>query len=391
MTHIFPVTLHIVDFSLSPISPSTVTVAPGATSAPVSFIVSAAGAFKSAVTLSCAGQPTGAACSFKPSSVVNPTSAVPVAVTMTISTIATTAPGSLQVTVNAAASGEPVKSQNLTLVISPAQDYAVAISNPSLTTQINSPAVFNGLLSTTSGYNSAVALSCGSGAPPNCNPNPTSLVPTAAGAAFTVSVASNVSQSYPFNINVVGNDPAAIAHSAAVTLTVLPDQSFDFSMGVNPQSASVPVGQSASYTADVNPNSGTFPNDATFSCWQLPSLSTCSFNPARIGVGSGNSATALTITTAAPTASGLQAGMLLMLLPIAGIFFVRPPGLSRRFRRTLLVWSLILSCISCGGGLQGNGGAGSANPGTPKGTYTITVNAACGAVTHGSAISLTVK
>src|SRR5205085_9054471 len=130
VTHTFSLTLHIVDFSLSPISPSTITVAPGATSAPVSFMVSAAGAFKSTVTLSCTGLPTGAACSFKPSSVVNPTSVVPVAVTMTISTIATTAPGSLQVTVNGAASGDPAKSQNLTIVISAAQDYAIAISNP---------------------------------------------------------------------------------------------------------------------------------------------------------------------------------------------------------------------------------------------------------------------
>jgi hypothetical protein len=52
-----------------------------------------------------------------------------------------------------------------------------------------------------------------------------------------------------------------------------------------------------------------------------------------------------------------------------------------------------VSFVSCGGGLQGNGsaGAGTGNPGTPKGTYNITVTAICGSVTHSSQVSLTVN
>jgi hypothetical protein len=56
---------------------------------------------------------------------------------------------------------------------------------------------------------------------------------------------------------------------------------------------------------------------------------------------------------------------------------------------TLLLISIV-GLLSCGGGLQGNGGGGSGSPGTPAGTYTITVTAICGAVTHSAQISLTV-
>jgi hypothetical protein len=51
----------------------------------------------------------------------------------------------------------------------------------------------------------------------------------------------------------------------------------------------------------------------------------------------------------------------------------------------------LLGSLSCGGGLQGNGGGGgSGSPGTPPGTYTITVNATSGAITHNTQIALTV-
>ena len=57
----------------------------------------------------------------------------------------------------------------------------------------------------------------------------------------------------------------------------------------------------------------------------------------------------------------------------------------------LAILSLVLTfgLISCGGGLQGNGG-GSGSPGTPAGTYTITVTATCGSVAHTAQVSLTV-
>ena len=49
----FSLTLHIVDFSLSPPSPTSVSVIPGTTTAPVSFSVSGLGSFAGTVAFSC--------------------------------------------------------------------------------------------------------------------------------------------------------------------------------------------------------------------------------------------------------------------------------------------------------------------------------------------------
>ena len=67
----------------------------------------------------------------------------------------------------------------------------------------------------------------------------------------------------------------------------------------------------------------------------------------------------------------------------------------QRMRFIALIGALSLSVLwltSCGGG--GGGGGGGGNPGTPKGTYTITINATTGgsAPTTGStSIQLTVN
>jgi len=392
VTHDFPLTLHVVDFSLSAPSPTVVTVTPGATSAPVSFTVSAAGAFNGSVTLSCGGLPQGASCAFQPSNIVTPTSGNPSPVTLNISTLASTVPGSSQITISATAAGGPTKTQSMTLVVSAAQNYTLAIANPSLTTQVNTSAVFNGTLTAVNGYGSAVALSCGgTQIPPNCVASPSSITPTNAGASFTVTASGSTAKSYTFQVNGVGSDAAALAHFAPVTLTVLPSQALDFSMAVTPTSASVPVGQATTYTLDVNPTTGSFPNNVTLSCSNLPSLATCGFSPTQVGAGSGNSAIALKVSTTAPGHTSAAAVMLLLTFPIAGLLWISPLRRTGRDPRRLALLLVAISCISCGGGLQGNSGGGSGNPGTPKGTYNITVTANCGSVTHSAQMSLTVN
>jgi len=49
----------------------------------------------------------------------------------------------------------------------------------------------------------------------------------------------------------------------------------------------------------------------------------------------------------------------------------------------------VMLFLSCGGGLQGGGG-GTGSPGTPAGTYTITITAVSGSITHSAVVSLTV-
>lgn len=396
ISHDLSLVLHIVDFSLEAPSPNSVTVVPGKTSSPISFQVSALGSFSANVALSCSGLPPGATCQFQPSALVSPTNGSPSAVTLTVAAASATPAGTSTVTINASTSGEPAKTQAVTLVVNSSPDYILGIANPSVTAAVDNTATFNGSLTAINAYSSSVALSCGTGEPPTCTVNPASATPSATGTPFTVTVSSNISQTYTFNIVAAGSDSSSITHSAAVTFTATPSQSFDFTITpAPPGSASVSAGNPANFSFDVNPTTGSFPATVTFSCSKLPPLVTCGFNPSQVSSGSQDSVVALTISTTAPIAASITGIVAVFcFLPIAGLLLVRSRKSRRESHRiallSFLVW-LSVTAPSCGGGLHGNGsGGGSGSPGTPVGTYTITVTATCGSVAHNAQLSLTV-
>jgi hypothetical protein len=135
---------------------------------------------------------------------VKPTSSRPVAVALTVSTIANATVGTFPITINGSVTNGPTKTQILSLTIT--LDYALVIGNPSLQAYVNSTVNFNGVLTSLNGYNSAVNLSCGEGAPPTCSAAPGSVVPTSTGAPFIVTVGSGVCGIYTFNIVATGAD-----------------------------------------------------------------------------------------------------------------------------------------------------------------------------------------
>jgi hypothetical protein len=121
----------------------------------------------------------------------------------------------------------------------------------------------------------------------------------------------------------------------------------------------------------------------TYSCSGLPSESTCNFAPS--ATSSATSVT-LTIKTTAPTVAlhrsdhALRIFYAALLPGLLGIMFVG--GSRKRSLRGLRLLGLIailgfstLWLGSCGGG---SGGGGTKDPGTPKGTTTVTVNATTG-------------
>jgi hypothetical protein len=367
-THDAPLTLHVVDFNLTAPSPGSITVNRPNTSGPVTFQVTASGSFGGAVTLSCSGLPAGAACNFSPSSSVNPTSSTPVTVTLTISTTTSTSTGTFPVTISANTAGAPAaKTQNLSLTVTAIADYVLAISNPSLSTTAGVQTTFNGTLTAFNGYNSLVNVSCGAGAPPTCTP--TSVTPTAGGAAFSVTVSSGTAATYNFNITGVGTDGSATTHSVAVSLTVNPDFSFSNTSG----SQTVSAGQAAMYDLDFAPvGAATFQNAVTYSCSGLPALTSCSFAPPQISAGSGATVVTLSVATVGPNAPQLR---LLgrahrLLLPfgisVAGVVlagFAGKPRVRRRYQVLGVALLLLLTGIllACGGG-----GGGSPPPPTAR-------------------------
>ena len=85
-----------------------------------------------------------------------------------------------------------------------------------------------------------------------------------------------------------------------------------------------------------------------------------------------------------------------MLLPIAGLALLGKGFTSRKKE----FWGLLLGCLlflgliflaACGGSSSSSGGGG--HPGTPAGTYTITVTgtAATGSLTHSTTVMFTVQ
>jgi hypothetical protein len=364
-------------------------VAAGGKSAPITSVVSAAGPFSGTVALTCSGLPQGASCDFQPA-VVTPTSATPAPLTLILDTSPTTLVGTYSIPINATTSGGPIRTQVLSLVVTAASDFVIDVGNPNLTAEVNSTVGFSGTITGLNGYSSAVALSCGLGAPTNCTPKPASIQPTASATDFTVEVNSGVSRSYSFNLNAVGSDSAAMTHIFAVTFTSIPHQNFDFAMDATPASNSVAAGRTALFTLAMDPESGVFPSDVVVTCSGLPALTSCAFNPTRVSAGSGSSVIALTVATTAPTA---KTNVSASVLPLIAVLLF-PLAAFRKSRSWILGMVAIaaLAFSSCGGGLQGNssGDRGGGSPGTPSGTYTITVSATCGTIVHNAPVTLTV-
>lgn len=249
LTATAPFTLNVVDFALSTPSPNHVTVPPDDTSPPVKFQVTASGPFNQTVNLSCAGLPARALCTFQPANAVNPTPTDPVNVVLNITTAANTPPGTFPVAINGSVTNGPTKIQNLSLTVT--ADYSLAISNPSLTANETTNAVFNGTLTSLNGYNTPVNLSCGPDAPPTCTAAPATVTPTAHGAAFTVTVSSPQCGQYNFSILAKGTDPLATSHSAPVTFVSTSLAQPDFSLAINNPSLTADIGVPATFNGTL--------------------------------------------------------------------------------------------------------------------------------------------
>jgi hypothetical protein len=78
-------------------------------------------------------------------------------------------------------------------------------------------------------------------------------------------------------------------------------------------------------------------------------------------------------------------------LAVAGLFVLGWPS-RRRTRAVLLTLlaSLIVATFGCGGS-SGGGGGPQIDPGTPVGSYTVTITGTSGSTTHTATIALKVQ
>jgi hypothetical protein len=119
LTHDFPVTLNVTDFSMGTPNPATVSVVQGGTSNATQYTLGSLGPFNGSVSLSCsAGLPSGASCNFAPSSQITLNPANPSAtVSTTVNAAPNTPVGSYLVTISAATAGEAAKTRTFTVQV----------------------------------------------------------------------------------------------------------------------------------------------------------------------------------------------------------------------------------------------------------------------------------
>jgi hypothetical protein len=380
VSHDVSLQVRILDYAMTALTPSALAVRRGDRSSESSFQVSATSAFNETVGLSCLNLPAGASCDFTPSDEVQPGTG-PIVVKVAVVAALTTPINSFPVVVDAAALGLH-RQATLTLNVVSGADYRLNIDQSTLTAKSGETAKFNLNVAAIDGYNSQVALKCGTGAPPMCSISPAAVMPTPAGAPVEISVRSDQPATYAFAIMGTTTDSPPVNHSVNLSFQVT---QFDFTAVNTSGPLTVRAGDSADFSISLTPTTGTFPEQVSLgSCSGIPPLSTCVVAPAQFSGGART--VTLTVTTTAPVLASVKHGgwtyaVLLMGVPL--IFVRRRGGL-------LLAVFLATTLVSCGGGGLSGGGGGGGHPGTEPGDYAVGVTATCGGVSRTVILNLKV-
>jgi hypothetical protein len=261
-------------------------------------------------------------------------------------------------------------------------------------------------------FNAAVTLKCSAGLPSgaSCVFNPPSPTPAANGkvtSALTI-VTANTTPPGSYTITIGGTSGTLEHNYPGFALSVA---DFKISAPSSTSPASISAGQSATATITGSSLYG-FAGAVALTCSVSPAPSlapTCSLNPASISPSASGATSTLTVNTTGPTASLTRPvlrhdlrPLYALLLPILGCAFLgiglAPGGRRRRRLLGFLLAGLLAASltfqVACGGGASSSGGGGRGTPGTPAGTYTVTVTGTSGSGTyilaHKTSLAITV-
>ena len=181
----------------------------------------------------------------------------------------------------------------------------------------------------------------------------------------------------------------------AVSITVV-----DFSLPSTPPTLAVAAGQTNTAPFIVAPITG-FVGTVSFTCSVPASMSeaSCSASSVQVTGVTGASSTLTVNTTGAHHVASIKHHdhrlMATMGTLFAGFFWFGIPAVRRRrfaILALVLTLLLVLGIASCGGSSGGNNtSSGHTDPGTPAGTYTLTLTATSGTATHTMNVTATVQ
>jgi len=225
---------------------------------------------------------------------------------------------------------------------------------------------------------------------------------TNATAQASVSITDSQMANGQYNITAAYNGDTNYTGSSStpVALNLQPDFTFFSSPATGTVSApgnvtyeTLTVGALDGFNGAINFTAG--------SCAGLPAEASCRFAPASVA---GSGTTSLTVATTAPHQNAIRGTSLSknvnpwatsLGLAMAGIFLARVSSRRRRWCGlcSVLIIAFLIALPACGGGSGGGGGGGGGvtDPGTPVGTYTVTVTAASGSLTHTASFQLVVQ
>jgi hypothetical protein len=377
-------------------SPNSLNVAQG-NQGTSTIMITPENGFTGSVSLSALGVPglpSGVTAAFNP----NPATS---SSTLTLTASATATPDTVTVRV-IGTSGNLTQTTALTLTVPPGPSYTLSASPNSLNMTQGNQGTSTIMITPENGFSGSVSLSASglpSGVTAAFNPNP------ATGSSTLTLTASATATPYAGTVMVTGTS-GNLTQTTTLTLTVTSASSGDFTLGPSsgsPTSQTISAGQTASFTLTLA-SSNSFSGTVNLSCAITPPVTTgpptCTLPGSSVQISSGGTqsvvvkvGTTASLTTNAAAYVGFPPGA----MPLPGmLLLLGSVGLLLRSCKRLPTFAVtgilaLAFCVSCGGNSSYTTPPPHITPGTPSGTYAVTITATSGSLNHDLALQIIVQ